>query len=361
MTAQENLDAGAGQELPNPDTGAQPEPTLRDTIRGALENATKPPVDGSIAEAGQQRDDQGRFVPRQTEGVKRDTLSLPGKRAVPPAAQPGTAAGQPADAIKPPDGWTAAAKAKFSGLDPDIQAEVLRREKEAHQKITSQDSDRDFGQKIRRAAEPYSAIIAAEGGTHEAAFKDYLNYAYILRAGTPQQKFQALQVIAQRFNVPLGPLQPGQPQHSSANLLTPEQARLIAQEEIQRQRWDWEQSSLQGEIEAFANEAGHDHFETVKPIMAALLESGKAETLKDAYDQAIWALPDIRSTLTAQQLSDAEAKRLADSKQRTDAAKRAAVSVTGGPGGVKPPANGAGDRSLRDEIKANLAAATGRV
>jgi hypothetical protein len=345
--------------LPVTETFEQtPEPSLRDTIKSAFEEANKPetPAEGAPAEAqplidGRERDEQGRFIPKLTE-PKRDTLTLPKKDAIAQPAAP--------EAVKPPDGWTAAAKAEFNKLTPLIQGEVLRREKEAHQKITAQDSDRSLGVELRKIVEPYLPMIQADGGDIKQGFQQYLNYAYVFRSGTPQQKQAALHAIANAFNVPLGPLQHEAPQNAPAPIAQADVQRLV-QAEIQNQRQAWEQATLKGEIEAFSADAGHEHFETVKPIMAALLESGKAETLQDAYDQAIWAEPSIRSTLSAQQLSAAETKRLTDSKQRTDAAKRASPSVTGGPGGAKPSANGAADRSLRDELKANFAAATGRV
>ena len=96
--------------------------------------------------------------------------------------------------------------------------------------------------------------------------------------------------------------------------------------------------------------------------MAALLNSGAAQTYQEAYEKAIWADPDIRSGLLSQQQREAEEKRNAEAKARTDAAKRAAGSVTGSPGGVRPTnGSGTGHSSLRDEIRANLAASTGRV
>jgi aspartyl-tRNA(Asn)/glutamyl-tRNA(Gln) amidotransferase subunit A len=48
-------------------------------------------------------------------------------------------------------------------------------------------------------------------------------------------------------------------------------------------------------------------------------------------------------------------------REAIDAAKRAAVSVTGSPGGIKPNGAGGADLPLRDELRANLRAAQGRV
>jgi len=60
------------------------------------------------------------------------------------------------------------------------------------------------------------------------------------------------------------------------------------------------------EFQAAKDEAGnpvHPHFETVQNEMARLIQAGVAGDLKDAYDKAVWANPDLR----AQQL-EAERK-----------------------------------------------------
>ena len=91
--------------------------------------------------------------------------------------------------------------------------------------------------------------------------------------------------------------------------------------------------------------------------MAALLKDGLAKDLQDAYDQAVYARPDIRSTLLEQQLAEKEAKRVADAKAKADAARKASGSVTGSPGATAPSKSNVPERSLREELVANLAAA----
>ena len=114
---------------------------------------------------------------------------------------------------------------------------------------------------------------------------------------------------------------------------------------------------LQAQIEAFGKEPANLHFETVKPEMAALLQAGRAQSLQDAYDMAVWARPDIRSSLIAQQQQAAEAKRVTDARAKVDAAKRAGGSVIGSPGIGASNDPKAGNRSIREELVAQMAAA----
>lgn len=344
--------------------GQEQEVTLRDELASALQGvkdtaateAGQPLDESASAIAARARDEAGRFT--KQEAAKTEVKAAPvatTEAATVPAA---------VAAIKPPDGWKAEAKAKFATLPPDIQAEINRRETEAHQKITSQDSDRDLGKRIREESGPYQAIMQAEQTNPGAAYKDYLNTAYILRTGSPQAKAQAVAAVIQSFGVPL-PLiaqafsvQPGTQLQPQQQPIDPGE---IVRQATDQMRQELAQTETQRSIAAFAAEAGHEHFEAVKPRMAVLLKEGQAETLQDAYDQAIWSDNSIRSTLLAAQAAGTNGKRLTEQKAVTDAAKRAAGSIAGGPGSAKPNGAAPGDRSLRDEIRANLAASTGRI
>jgi len=332
------------------------EPTLRDELSSALKTLkekdnTNTDLSKSVS---RDRDEQGKFAATsdKTPQAERKVLTVPNKDAVPVTPKP----------IDPPKGWTPAAKAKFAGLDPDVQKEVLRRETEIDHRLSTQDEDHLLGKKVRETAAPYLATIKAEGGTVDAAFGQFLNYAHIMRSGTPQQKAQALQAVAQMYNVPLG----ASPQQAAPNQAFESVNQRIDRLERERQtetqqRQLQEQFSLSSQIESFAAEPGHEHFDTVRDLMGTLMMNGQAKDLAEAYEKAIWANPEIRSSLTAQQVSAAEQKRLTEIQQNTGAAKWASGSVTGGPGGINKPNGAIPERSLGDELRANFQALRGRV
>ena len=85
-------------------------------------------------------------------------------------------------------------------------------------------------------------------------------------------------------------------------------------------------------------------FEKVRAHMGTMLESGLAETLDEAYERAIYADPEICSSLIAATQQAEQGKRLTELNAKTERAKSAAVSVTGAPGGGKV-LNGSLDRS----------------
>src|ERR1700761_8633630 len=234
-----------------------------DTIKGDNEAPVKMTLD-------RPRDESGKFVEAKVE-PKRPVLTLPNKTDAAPAspvaapvegAEPATPAPQTAQA---PIAWAAPMKEKFAALPPDVQAYITKRETEAHQAITRVDDDVRFGKKVREIASPYKAIIAAEGGDELSMLPLYLNTAYVFRQGSPQQKLQALHSLAQQFNIPLGnPVQQGLPAHNPAIESLQQRLERIEQErqqEIQQGQFQ-EQAGIKSEVDAFAAEPGHEHFET---------------------------------------------------------------------------------------------------
>ena len=43
----------------------------------------------------------------------------------------------------------------------------------------------------------------------------------------------------------------------------------------------------------------HPHFEDVKSVMGQLLSSGIAQTIEDAYDKAVWMVPEVQAKMIA--------------------------------------------------------------
>jgi hypothetical protein len=91
--------------------------------------------------------------------------------------------------------------------------------------------------------------------------------------------------------------------------------------------------------------------------MVALLTSGAAQTLEEAYDQAQWARPDIRAILEKERADAAAAEQR--KRDKAQAARLKGGSVRGGPGSA--PVGQPGDRTLRQELEAGFAEARGRV
>lgn len=262
--------------------------------------------------------------------------------------------------IDAPVALSGAIKAKWNELPADVRAEWKKREDDIHRMMTAKDGELNLGRSVKEIAAPYEAVIRAEGGTVESAFKDLLNTSYVLRAGSPMQKAQIIAQAVQQFGVDLS-LVSGQPQQGGnmtaiqqeINYLRqqadPIRIKTELQEEMQRDK-------IATEIQAFAANPANVHFETVKSAMGSLIVTGRAKDLQEAYEMAIWSDPSIRcDLLKAQQAQEAEKK-----KAEMAAKKKASASVAGSPGLASPNAN-APQKSLEDELRDSLRSSSGKI
>jgi hypothetical protein len=325
--------AAAQEDTAQEETSGKSAPSLRDTLAQGLKEA----------KAREERDGAGEEKPAAEEqGAGKEKGRGDKSPASPRGQKPSTA----------PASWSAQAKAKFAGLDPVVQGEIAKREREITQGFGRIDAERALGRQVREISMPYLAHIQAEGGDPAAAFNDYLKTAYLMRTGTPQQKGQALLHIARQFGADLSAQQTPRV-HPAIQAM---QNEIAALKQADRQRLDHQQRQDQQrtvtQLEAFATDPRNVHFREVMDDMNALISTGRAADIRQAYDMAVWARPEIRSTLLQGQQAQAEAKRRADAKNRADAARRAGSSVTGSPGLSAPSAPP--ERSLRDELRANL-------
>lgn len=339
---------------------AAQELSLEETIAAATREVTERhstgDADAEGEQAGQPRGPDGKFAPKSPE--------MADAPAVDPAAAPNAA--EPAAPVvegpKVPAAVPSALKDKYLGADPELRSWIEAREGDIHKQFTRNDEERNLGKTMRDVISPYMPTILAQGGTPVSAVQSLLQTAYVLNTAPPEQKAQLFRQLAEQYKVPLEGLASPQPFVDPA--LETIQQRLDRMERDRnaevlatRQRDD---AVIVSDITTFAAQPGREHFEQVRGHMAALLSQGLAKDLPDAYEQAIWARPDLRSTLLAEREREAEQQRTTAARERAEAAKRASGSVVGGPGATSPAAPDP-NRSLEDELRANFAASQGRI
>lgn len=302
--------------------------------------ATPEPVDAGQGDTGktdaapvtgQQRDDHGRFKTNTGEAAVETAPAAPNTdQGQTQAAAPGT---DPASA--PPASWSAAEKAIWPTLPPDVRATIARREA-------------DFAKGIEQKARGYEALdqvlaprrvgLAAEYGSVENAvstlFKlsdfaaqdkpGFVKWFCQAHGLDPQQIFAG----APADGVAPQPGQDGQPAASPElaavraeleslknDMVRAVQAPVIAKAQTELQKF---------EAEA-ATKSPHYANPQVKSEMARVLASSQSDlTFEQAYDRVVWSMPELR-----QQLLDTERKTAveAQSKAAADAAKKARHSA----------------------------------
>lgn len=287
--------------------------------------------------------------------------------ATPAKAASDTEEAKPADLstdvtkAKAPQSWSAAEKAHWDKIPPEVQAVIARREEEAHRGITTLGQDAALGKKLKDVINPYLPMIRAEGGDEAGAVRDLLQTAYILRTAAPEQKIGVFRHLAGQFGVDLAVAAQGVPQvspelQSLRQELAQLKGHLTSTEQQQHQQI---QGQAQAMIEAFAADPKNEFYEQVKPLMAHLLVAGQAKDMQEAYDMACHANPDVRSTILTRQQAESEAKRAAEAKAKADAKRKAAGSISGSPAGTVSTTIAANqDLPLREELRQAWRAAT---
>jgi len=205
----------------------------------------------------------------------------------------------------------------------------MRREQDFHKGIEGYKQMANIGQLLDAEIRPYEPLIRAAGTTPQAAIRDFFNTAYIMKTGSPEQKAQTLLDIAHEYGVDMEAvatvserIAQGQPPVNPEVQELKQQLNQLSQSLQQREQAAAQQefAGVVDETQKFARTKGHENYEAVKLDMAALIENGRAEGLQDAYDKAIWAHPEVRAKLLAQQ----EADKRKQAAEKAAAAKRAA-------------------------------------
>lgn len=323
-----------------------------DDIRSALESAFEQEVTEPVAEVletpERTRDEHGKFA-------KVEPAVIEPAQAADPADPAEPVIDAPVDtppAKKAPSSWKPDAQAAFDALPPHVQDEVLRRESDYHKGIEGYKTHAQAAQAYEKAVAPYMQTIQKLGVDPATAVSKLLEADNTLRYADPATKAQFFSQLAQQYGIDLA-------QVANPPAVDPQYQALqqqIQQQQTEMQRWKQEQeqqqqSVVQSEIDKFAADPANTYFNEVQDDMALLLQSGKAQTLKDAYDTAVWMRGDIRQSLIEQQRAEAQKK--ATEQAQSQRAKAAAVSVKGSSpaaSGIQPVKG-----SLRDQLEASFA------
>jgi molybdopterin converting factor small subunit len=293
------------------------------------------------------RDEHGKFKAVEPQAAVVDTTA---------STADASAAAVPATEVQPerraPSSWKPDAQAAFATLPPNIQDEVLRRESDYHKGIEGYKTHAQAAQAFERAVQPYMQTIQSLGVDAPTAVGELLKADHTLRYSDPATKARYFSQLAQQYGVDLAQVAnpPAvDPQYQALQAqLQRQQNEMQAWKNQQAQR---EQAVVQTELERFAADPANAHFDAVRDDMALLLESGKAQSLKDAYDTAVWMRGDIRQSLIEQQRAEAQKK--ATEQAQHQKAKAASVSVKG-----SSPASGGASAvkgSIRETIEAAFA------
>lgn len=301
------------------------------------------------------------------------------------------------EALEPPTKWNKRYKEVFNSWGQanedgtplyetgrDWQQAMIDQWKETQGYITQIEQDRagirsqldqasGYRQQWEQALSPYQQMLVESGVQPPAAAAQALGLMASLR-NNPQA---TLMRLAQQMNVDLKSALDGQewvdPQVAQANKRIESLERHLRQREQAQSQQRQQYMAMQAQhlraenakqIQTFAEAKGedgellHPHLETVQGTMAQLIHGREAQRrtdpsiprmeLDEAYSQACLLNEDVQKSIQDKRDKQEAIAKMAEAKKSKDAARKPKSGATGN---TKP------DRSLRDEIKANLVTA----
>lgn len=262
--------------------------TLRDDVEAAFnETIETPQVETETQAAERARDEQGRFAPK-TEEVKPVEATVP--EVKPEVTEP---------QVQRPTTW----KKEYlplwdklttgQALTPDEARKLAQytqqRETEYKTGVSTYRTEAMQAKELQEAISPFIPVLQQHNIQPAEWIKNLGTAHYTLTKGSPEQKLQMFAKLAQDYGVPLAAVGGGQGQ------LDPIVPQLMQQIQdlsgkvntVATWREQLENQQIQSEISRFTDEQKYPHFETVRPMMAQLLESGLCQDLETAYAKAI--------------------------------------------------------------------------
>jgi hypothetical protein len=299
-----DLDQGATAEIDAIDT---PEVSMEDTIRDTLRDITDRDTDNNQVE------DDSAAAPVVAELTEDST---------PDDKLPQVADSTAVAEVSAPNTWKKEAAEAFKKADPIIRAEVERREADFHKGIEQYRQAATYAHNVDQALAPFKQTLQNLGLSPEKAITELMTVDHKLRYGSQVDKEMTFAHLAHVYGVNLNSVNQTL-QNTDPKVYTLEQQNQQLQRQLQEHQNSVNQqefNALNNDIESFAADPKHSHFDSVRGHMAALLQAGQAKDLPDAYEQAIYANPVTRAAVLQQQAAAARE----EASKKAQAAKLAA-------------------------------------
>ena len=247
--------------------------------------------------------------------------------------------GQPeAVATEPPQSWSAAQREMWAKIPPEARDYIAQRETEATKTISRMGQELSRFRPLNELLTRHQDTFARHGADPQTGVARLLD----VQSSLDTDPYGTVAAIAEMYGVDLTAFagqqqtddQGGQPQYQPdpAIVQTRQELAQIRQQMAERdqrenQFKEYQASELQRQTDEEVGKwsANREYFDNpaVKQMMAAAIANGTADTLDEAYDMAVHAIPTIRQKVTETERKASEAKRAAEKSRHASEAKRA--------------------------------------
>lgn len=246
--------------------------------------------------------------------------------------QPQTEPVAPLEVSDAPHSWSAEKKALWASIPPEVRPYIAQRETEAHEQISRMGMEIARYKPVGELIDAHQEMFDRNGFAPIEGMKKLFEAQQVLE----QNPMQGIAAIADQFGIDLAATfggqqtegQGGDPQVANLQQQVRQlEQRLAQNQNTQRARDEREaevrRSDAKAEVAKWSEGKTHFAREDVKRMMATLMGNGQAKTLDEAYEQATYAIPDVRNLVLADQRKAEEAKRLEEDKKAAAEAKKA--------------------------------------
>ena len=258
-----------------------------------------------------------------------------------------------------PSHWPSEDKLMFQALDQNIKQWLLQRHKAMESDYTKKTMDiakdrKKYGD-LDKVFDQYKQDLI-ESGVDEARAVAQLFSSYKSFKSNPHQ---ALTQIAAQYGIDL---KVGDAEKNGDSQSIKQEIEQLKNAIMQEKKNNAHLSIKMGrnKIDGFTamtdatGKKMYPHFDRLLPQIVMLahadLVEGKQPDIKDLYDRAAWAHPEVRGEFLSAQLSAAEKKKIENQKMKIESAKKAGASVYGTPSANAMMARPT--KSLREELEA---------
>jgi hypothetical protein len=298
------------ETTPQVETPSIPSGESSPDIQSMLDEISSDVFGGSSEE----NTDEGRRVPESPPSVEPAAEDKAGENS------------EEVQALGAPSTWTKEALAEWATMSPTLQKEVLKREEDFHKGIESYKARAEFGDSFAEIMKPYETQLAAENVDPRQLVQAFAANHYTLLHGTPAQKTELTARLILGYGINVGDLADNLQRlnYKDPAPVDPEVANLKKEVQELRGRFSQQDTASRAElvnkiaadVDAFAKDPAHPFFEEVSVDIEALLRSGVAKDLQDAYDRAVWANPTTRAKVLDAQNSAAKIAQEEAERQR---------------------------------------------
>lgn len=360
----DRLEAEPAETTDLPTDGATPVPDTAAAAPASPETAADEPASTTERTAAERaRDESGKFTKEKAaakaEGAPitpKPAAAVAGKAAA--AVVPPAAVAAPVSQVKAPQSWKPAMREKFAGLPPEVQQEVIRRERETAMALQKAAEEAKSSGPLRELMAPYESAIRAQGVEPRQYMQNVLQSAHVIYNGPPEARANALADVIMSAGIPpelldralVARMQGGQaPQAQQAQQFRdPRLDSLLAQvQTAQQAREQQTQTEAAQQMSEFIekHEFGADVAPQVADILDVWAKQGKTSItesdLDRAYTLACQMNPDVSAAFEQRKAAEAAQKAMAS----TSRSRLAASSVRSQPTAA-PAAQPAGRRAV---------------